>query len=202
MVLPFLRRSMLPCELDDDDERHHIAFKLFSSVDHNGSLQLEPVQSLHTHKVTNLYRRLGQGSAPCLGQVSKPSLTVLKAQERNLDVRRKTAHSLAPNLHLADKECGCRVCSGSGVQLQQCFRKERHLCSCIGHPNLHTYTVPRLTKRFCRDDDVRPPDRYYVLMEVRNHLLLAFYMMKAQRHKMQYHRGCHVYLVEANRRRH
>jgi hypothetical protein len=91
---------MLPCELDDDDERHHITFKLFSSVDHNGSLQLEPVQSLHTHKVTNLYRRLGQGSAPCPGQVSKPSLTVLKAQERNLDVRRKTAHSLAPNLHL------------------------------------------------------------------------------------------------------
>jgi hypothetical protein len=49
---------------------------------------------------------------------------------------------------------------------------ERHLSICIGHPN--------------RDD---------VLMEVRNHLMLAFYMMKAPRHKMQYHKGCYGYLV-------
>jgi hypothetical protein len=56
---------MLPCKLDDD-ERHHITFKLLSSVDHNGSIQLETRQSLRTHKVTNLCRRLGQGSAPCL----------------------------------------------------------------------------------------------------------------------------------------
>jgi hypothetical protein len=66
---------------------------------------------------------------------------------------------------------------------------ERHFCICI--ETLKPSHIPRLTERICRDDDVRPPDRNYVLMEVRNHLMLAFYMMKAQRHKMQYHRGCH-----------
>jgi hypothetical protein len=94
------------------------------------------------------------------------------------------------------------VCNCNSALHRKCLKGT---CSCIGHPNLREGLgehIPRLTKRFCRDDDVRPPDRYYVLMEVRNRLLLAFYMMKAQRHKMQYHRGCHVYLVEANRRRH